>query len=271
MPVLPHVLQKASNRAPFVFLLLLFCLPLQAQTCFPARFDETAQVEYVYDGDTVKLDDGRKVRLIGVNTPEHGRDGLPDEPYYREAREQLQSIIQANHKRVKLVYGKQRHDRHRRLLAHIFTPKGKNISRQLLQSGMGFMIAISPNTRFLDCYQQAEEQARHDKKGIWSHPFSRAIAVDKLDTDKTGFARVMGTVQRVGESQTSFWLNLSPRFALRIMKKDLPCFSRYHPRELLHKKIIARGWIYKTKREQRISIRHPAAIEQLVTDSIGLH
>ena len=266
MSVYPHVLAKASNRAPFVFLLLLFCLPLQAQTCSPARFDETVQVEYVYDGDTVKLRDGRKVRLIGVNTPEHGRDGQPDEPYYRETRQQLQNIITASQNRVKLVYGQQRQDRHRRLLAHLFTLDGSNISRQLLKSGMGFMIAISPNTRFLNCYQQAEKQARRDKKGIWSHPFSQAIAVEKLAPEKTGFAHVMGTVQRIGESRTSFWLNLSPRFALRIMKKDLPYFRRYHPRKLLHKKIIARGWIYKTKREQRISIRHPAAIEEVATD-----
>jgi endonuclease YncB( thermonuclease family) len=31
-----------------------------------------AVVEYVHDGDTLFLDDGRKVRLLGINTPEIG-------------------------------------------------------------------------------------------------------------------------------------------------------------------------------------------------------
>src|SRR5690625_4153718 len=41
---------------------------------------ERVQVAHIIDGDTVRLQDGRRVRFLGVNAPEAGRDGGPDEP-----------------------------------------------------------------------------------------------------------------------------------------------------------------------------------------------
>src|SRR5262245_48039056 len=42
---------------------------------------ETATVAQVVDGDTVELVGGRRLRYIGLNTPER------DQPYYNEAKE----------------------------------------------------------------------------------------------------------------------------------------------------------------------------------------
>ena len=50
-------------------------LPVWANTdCSSQRYDETTSIRYIHDGDTLHLKDGRKVRLIGINTPEvaHG-------------------------------------------------------------------------------------------------------------------------------------------------------------------------------------------------------
>lgn len=41
----------------------------------PSVKEDTATVIHVVDGDTIKLDDGRTVRLIGVDTPEKGQCG----------------------------------------------------------------------------------------------------------------------------------------------------------------------------------------------------
>ncbi len=266
MPVLPHV-KKASRWAPFAFVLLLFSAAAQGNNCKPAHFDTRVTVSRVYDGDTLKLADGRKLRLIGLNTPERGRDGRTDEPFYRKAKQQLQRLIQQSNHRIHLLYGQQRHDRHGRLLAHPFTADGKNISAQLLRQGLGFLVAIAPNVRLVDCYQQAEQQARQQQRGIWSHPFSRAIDVRQLPANKRGFARVIGTVQRVGESRSSWWLNLKRGFALRILKKDQRYFDNLSPRTLLHQRLIASGWIYQANGEQRMTIRHPAALQLLATDA----
>ena len=45
------------------------------------------QVGYVVDGDTIRLADGRYVRLIGIDTPERGR------PYYRVAKRYLDALV----------------------------------------------------------------------------------------------------------------------------------------------------------------------------------
>jgi micrococcal nuclease len=258
--------QKASRWAPFVFItLFIFSPSIYANNCSVKQTNETVKVANVYDGDTIKLIDGRKLRLIGINTPERGRKGKKNEPFYAEAKNQLQNIIKNNNSMVKIVLGKQKHDHYKRLLAHIFTQDNKNITAVLIKKGLGFTIAIPPNIQFLSCYQKAEKEAKIAKRGIWNHNFSRAINADKLNKSASGFFRIKGTVLRVGESRTSFWLNLNTKsnakFALRIQKKDLPHFTQYHPEDLINKNIIARGWVYKTKNEQRINIRHPASLQ----------
>lgn len=258
--------QKASIWAPFV-VLAFFCSPYAyALNCQAKQFDETVQVSHVYDGDTVKLSDGRKVRFIGINTPERGRDGRPHEPFYKKASQELEKLINHSDSRLKIIYGKEKHDRYKRILAHPFTFEGKNISALLLEKGMGFTVTVPPNLAFLPCYQQAETTARNAKKGIWGHSFSAVKDVDSLSTKAGGFQRVKGTVQRVGESRSAYWLNLRRGFALRILKKDIGHFTTYHPRDLLHKKLIARGWVSYRNKELRMTIRHPASLQLLDTD-----
>ena len=262
-----YVKQKASNWTLFAFIALSsFTSSLYANNCSPGSFQETLKVARVYDGDTIKLANGRKLRLIGINTPERGRDGKKDQPFYLAAKNQLQHIIHKNNNRVKVVYGKDQRDRYKRWLAHIFTLDNKNIAATLIKAGMGFTIAIPPNIQFLKCYQDAEYEAKKNKRGIWRHQYSRAISADSLKNSDRGFFQVTGTVQRIGESRGSFWLNLNSRFALRILKKDLAYFSKYHPKDLLKKRLIARGWIYKRKNEQRMTIQHPAALTIQNTD-----
>lgn len=261
-------LQKASNWTPFVFSALLFYIftyiftfNAYATNCNSTHYDQTVSVAQVYDGDTLRLVDGRKLRLIGINTPERGQDGQPNQPFYTEAKNQLQGIIHLNHNQLKIIIGQDKHDRYKRLLAHIFTIDGENISQHLIQQGMGYSIAIPPNLKFLSCYTEAETAAKKHQRGIWNHHFSKPINASALSKANLGFQQVIGKVQRVGESRTSFWLNLDKKFALRIQKKYLDQFTTYQPKELLNKTLTARGWIYQQNNEYRMSIKHPASLQ----------
>lgn len=266
-----YVKQKASIWTLFAFIASALFTPLLfADSCNVSRFHETASVAYIYDGDTIKLSDGRKIRLIGINTPERGRDGKKDEPFALAATKQLQQIIKASKNQVKIVYGKDKHDRYKRLLAHIFTLKNENITATLLEKGMGFTLAIPPNIQLLGCYKKAEQHAQNLKRGIWHHSYSNIINVAILNKTAHGFHQVSGTVDRIGESRTSLWLNLNSKtgtkFALRILKKELPYFNRYQPKNLLNRQVVARGWIYKIKDEQRMTIHHPFSLRILNPD-----
>jgi len=238
----------------------------EADSCNTRQFDETVTVTQVYDGDTIKLADGRKLRLIGINTPERGRDGKKDQPFYSEAKNQLQQIIKNNQHQLNIILGRDKRDRYKRLLAHPFTLNGQNISTTLLKKGLGYTIAIPPNIKFLECYKTAEIEAQKFNSGIWGHPFSKSINASSISKSHFGFQRVTGTVQRIGESRSSFWLNLDEKFSLKIQKKYLPQFTDYHPKSLVNKKLIAQGWIYLKNNEYRISIKPPASIHIQSTD-----
>ena len=262
-----NVKQKASNWAPFVFIALLINSPtVAANNCSADTFHESVKVAHVYDGDTIKLTDGRKLRIIGINTPERGRDGKKDQPFYQDAKNHLQQIIEKNNNQLKIILGKDKRDRYKRLLAHIFTLQNENITSSMLKKGMGFSIAIPPNIKFNACYQKAEREAKKHNSGIWQHSFSQAVEAASLSETTRGFHQVKGTVQRIGESRSSYWLNLDEKFALRILKKDLPYFIKYHPKQLLNQQVIARGWIYQRKNELRMSIHHPASLQLQNTD-----
>ena len=82
-------------------------------SCVPFAATETARVEAVVDGDTLRLADGRRVRLIGVNAPElHDRSGHA-EPGAVSARRFASRFLGGS--RIMLVVGEVRHivERHR--------------------------------------------------------------------------------------------------------------------------------------------------------------
>lgn len=285
-----QLFQKASRWAPFVFILFViiafttiisFLLPgkqvyagnktpayLNTNNCILNQPHEDVRVSHVYDGDTIKLTDGRKLRLIGINTSERGRDGENDQPFYQSAKSRLQQIINQNKSVIKIIPGKQKHDRHQRLLAHIFSVDGTNITATLLNEGLGFSIIIPPNLQFLNCYQKVEKTAKKLNHGIWAHSFSKPIEADSLTTIKSslGFKRVTGRVQEINQSSSAYWLKLANNFVLRIRKKDLPHFQDYHPDTLINKKIIAKGWISRRKNQLRMSIQHPLSLTIQNTD-----
>jgi len=217
-------------------------------------------VSAVLDGDTVTLADGRHVRFIGINTPERSRHDHPAQPLARAATGRLRTLLAGG--RLNLVIGRDPRDHYGRLLAHPFLPDGTNLTARLLEAGLGFQTVVPPNLRFLACYRQAERTARQAGRGVWAEPAFRPVFASTLTPDDTGFRRVTGTVTRIGESRTAWWLNLGRGFALRMPKRDVPYF-RLEPRDFQGRTLTVRGWIYvvKKRNELRMNLRHPAMIE----------
>src|SRR5688572_9719706 len=56
--------------------------------------DRRVRLERVVDGDTLRLDDGTRVRLIGINAPEIAHDGLDGECFGRRATEFVEGLIE---------------------------------------------------------------------------------------------------------------------------------------------------------------------------------
>jgi len=241
----------------------------QGAACPTPRIDQWVVVSRVIDGDTLRLSDGRKLRLIGINTPELGRDGRPAEPLAQTARRALVDLL-GDAPRLGLRFGREREDRYKRLLAHAYLPDGRNVEVSLLEQGLAAYIVVPPNTALSGCYRQAERLARDAGRGVWDSVY-RPLPVDRVARDRGGFRIITGTVVRVGESRRSLWLNFQrspgegPRegVAVRISREDLGHFRQWDPRRLQGRRVTVRGWWRPYKKQLVTRLRHPAALEIL--------
>ncbi|NOX76785.1 MAG: thermonuclease family protein [Gammaproteobacteria bacterium] len=269
----PGCFSPSGKRWVACALLGLWCVAgasgVLADECPSPRIDERAAVSRVIDGDTLRLADGRKVRLIGINTPELARDGRPAEPLAQAARTALVKMLKGV-PNVGLQFGRERFDRYKRLLAHVYLPDGQSVERRLLEAGLAAHIVVLPNIARLRCYQQAERRARRTGGGVWRSVY-RPVPVAEVMRDRGGFRIITGNVVRVGESKRSLWLNFQRRpgeglregVAVRISREDLGYFTRWDPRQLKGRRVTVRGWWRPYKKQLVTRLRHPAALEIL--------
>jgi len=228
--------------------------------CPADRIDEYAVVDTIYDGDTILLGDKRKLRFIGINTPERERSGSLAQPFSDQATRRLEQLIPQG-SRVGLRYDKQSKDRYRRTLAHIFRHDGLNVTAELIKQGYGFAIVVPPNNWQLDCYFQVEQQARKRKAGIWSHAYYRASSPEQLNQNQSGFMRVTGKVTRKGQGKKNIWLDMGKHFSLKVSRKNVQYFTNMPIDDLVGKHITVRGWVTYYNNKLRMSLRHPAMLE----------
>ena len=247
------------RRIPAILLLWVMGLfPFAAWSACPLPAQsEPARVTQVIDGDTLELADDTRVRLIGINTPEIGRDGKADDPGARQASAALRELLAASGWRVRLVADGEGRDRYGRRLAHLFDAQGRNISEQLIARGLAYQSPFPANPRFLDCYKQAEDEARGAKRGLWSRP---PLDAARLKASNTGFARIAGQVKSVGPYRDGFRIKLEGGLELHIQSEDLPHFQVAGLRKLQDQRLEVHGWIYRHQGQPRMRLRHPAAI-----------
>ena len=77
-----------------------------------AVFPKSAMVESVIDGDTLTLTNGLDVRLIGMNTPDRGKED------FKEAKEKLDKL--ASGKKAYLEYDRTQDDQFGRIMAWVW-------------------------------------------------------------------------------------------------------------------------------------------------------
>lgn len=255
----------ARKQRPFLLftIWLLVGSSAFAADCATERWDERVEVARVFDGDTLELRDGRRVRFIGINTPETAHDARPAEPLADAAQQAVEAMFAAS-RVVLLRFDAERLDVHKRTLAHVYREDRSSIEAALLEQGLAFAIAIPPNLADVGCYAAVERRAREARRGVWAQPYFAPIPADKMTPDQLGFRRVQGRVSRIGNSKNSIWLNLSKTFALRVDRDDLNHFTGLDLRQLKGSDVVVRGWVAQYKQGDLVMrVRHPAAFEKM--------
>ena len=78
-----RLIKKASLAGAF-FVSAIWLCAAQAACPSPGNLPQVA-VQRVVDGDTLYLEDGRRIRMIGLNSPELGKRGSDSKPWWPPA------------------------------------------------------------------------------------------------------------------------------------------------------------------------------------------
>lgn len=156
-----------------LFICLCLCLlasPLAAQ-------ELTGTVSWIYDGDTLQVENVGKVRLLGIDTPE-SKDSERDHYYlnkYRLSRKRLRQIAhqaksfnikQVKNKRVRLTFDREEKDQYGRLLAYLYLPDGRQLNLLLIEKGLASVFRRYQFSQKQD-FLAAEKIARQNQQGLW--------------------------------------------------------------------------------------------------------
>lgn len=137
------------------------CLPLFLFAFSPFAFSPASAlavtVAAVIDGDTVVLEDGTKVRYLGVNTPERGQS------FYQEAKQYNERLVLG--KIVRVETGAQKRDAYGRLLAYLYVGETL-VNERLIAEGWAYVFAVEPFDRY-QTWMQIQGHAQAQKKGMW--------------------------------------------------------------------------------------------------------
>jgi micrococcal nuclease len=144
--------------------------PAPAPPCDAA--DPTLRtVTRVIDGDTIVLDQGERVRLIGIDTPELHHPTKPVQYFAREAAAFTTHRFEG--KTVQLAYDWQRQDRFGRTLAYVCLPDGELVNETIVRDGFGFAYLKYPfRADLMTRFRAAEREARDARRGLWAPPSS---------------------------------------------------------------------------------------------------
>jgi micrococcal nuclease len=126
------------------------------------------------DGDTIIIrqqdSDGiahrARVRLLGIDAPESVKPGSPVEPWSEEAATMTATFLDAGEARIEL--DKRRVDRYDRFLAYIYVGD-KMLNEELLRAGLARHLSYPGDSAAKSrLFQNAENEARNARRGIWS-------------------------------------------------------------------------------------------------------
>jgi micrococcal nuclease len=120
------------------------------------------KVTRIVDGDTVELEDGRKIRYLMVDTPE-----TSDGDCFSAEAKQFNSDLVLN-KTIEITYDVECTDRFSRTLAYV-SVNGQEVNSLMIQRGYACVLHIGPNgDSRLDEFKALQLDAERANRGLWS-------------------------------------------------------------------------------------------------------
>ncbi len=156
-----------------IFFCLFFCFIFafscsKSNTSNPSNLNQSQNKESFYtlkeviDGDTIVLNDNRKVRYIGIDTPEFN---IPAQKKYAEiALNENLKLVQ--NKNIILVYDSMYEDVYDRILGYVYA-ENVFVNEELVRKGYALVSTFPPNISHYKNFINAQIEARKNKTGFW--------------------------------------------------------------------------------------------------------
>ena len=138
-------------------------------------------IEKVIDGDTFRMSDGEKVRLIGIDTPEKydsdkldrqsvesKRDKETIKRLGEAASEYVRALAEGKKVRLEKDKSNQDRDRYGRLLRYVYFEDGTLLNAKIISDGYANVYNSSSVSK-LEEFKKLEKDARENKRGLWGN------------------------------------------------------------------------------------------------------
>ena len=180
-------IMKLGPKKIFVLLIVAICAYFFGDNLLTELPDDpksngefiSGMIVRVVDGDTAVVrvnGEDRRVRFLGVDTPETVHPNKPVQYYGKEASNFTKESLTG--KNVWLEYDASPTDRYNRHLAYIWTSRPDTINEltmrksmfnaKLLLGGYAKVMIIKPNGKYADLFRKFESEAKNANIGMWS-------------------------------------------------------------------------------------------------------
>lgn len=154
---------NSSLRAPGRFSAQLFIICALVSIFIVSPAEAVSSVASVYDGDTLTLSNGNKVRLLQIDTPELSSG----ECYGQEAKQTLIKLIGKSKISLQSDNASDNQDRYGRYLRYVFVGK-KNLNLELVKLGAAAPYFYQGERgKYATELLSAAEIAKSKKIGLW--------------------------------------------------------------------------------------------------------
>ena len=123
-----------------------------------------AKLIRVIDGDTVELENGDRVRYLGIDTPETVHPDKPVECYGPEASDRNKELVEG--KVVSLLQDGRDRDDYDRRLRYVFID-GTFVNGDLVWGGFAYARSYAEVPLLYQTLVQLERGAREAERGLW--------------------------------------------------------------------------------------------------------
>lgn len=161
--VVEQFLNKAFAKAALIAAFVFSGAGIAAPCPAPQTLSPLFKVDRVIDGDTVKLENGSRVRLTGFNTFELKDSGWKRDYALRAKRRAIEVLPEV----IQVTPWPASKDRYGRLLGNLWMGQAY-LGEVLVSEGLALTVSVPPENRLVPCLKSTEWNARKSRLGVWS-------------------------------------------------------------------------------------------------------